>query len=67
MFLWAQVVFHVTRPLFRAPSIYAILPASDQEATSALMWVNDLYLVPVVSTTIWLVSPSERRLLFVNK
>lgn len=50
-----------------APRIYVIFPASDQAATGALMWVIDLYLVPVVSTTIWLVSPSERRLLFVNK
>jgi putative membrane protein len=57
-------------PSYAAKSwIYGISPVNDQAGAGALMWVigSIFYLVPAVSITMRLLSPPERRLLYVNK
>lgn len=57
-------------PSYAAKSmIYGISPLNDQAGAGALMWVigSIFYLVPAVSITMRLLSPSERRLSYVNK
>jgi putative membrane protein len=57
-------------PSYAAKSlIYGISPLNDQAGAGALMWVigSMFYLVPAVSITMRLLSPSERRLVYVNK
>jgi putative membrane protein len=52
-----------------SPRLYGISALKDQAAAGALMWVigSMFYLVPVVSITMRLLSPSDRRLMYVNK
>jgi putative membrane protein len=61
---------HLIYPSYAAKSlIYGISPLNDQAGAGALMWVigSIFYLVPAMSITMRLLSPSERRLLYVNK
>lgn len=61
---------HLIYPSYAAKSlIYGISPLNDQAGAGALMWVigSMFYLVPAMSITMRLLSPSERQLLYVNK